>query len=199
MRKRFSRWVAAIVTIALPAMVLIADAGAQWQRDGIAVCAAASADQGSEAICPDGTGGVILAWTDFRDGDWNIYAQRLDADGNRQWGAAGIPVCTNTEWQHSPEIVSDGAGGAVVVWRDQRFTNYPLFAQRLDALGGALWAANGVFVGSPSWRFPFQKLVNAGSSGFILAWIGLPGDSNSVYLQRLDADGNTLWGQPRGT
>ncbi len=35
------------------------------------------------ANVPDGAGGMIITWQDLRNGlDWNIYAQRLDADGN---------------------------------------------------------------------------------------------------------------------
>jgi hypothetical protein len=35
---------------------------------------------------PDGAGGVIAAWIDNRTGNFRVYAQRVDADGNLPWG-----------------------------------------------------------------------------------------------------------------
>ena len=35
-------------------------------------------------LVDDGTGGVIVAWYDYRSGDhFDVYAQRFDSDGNR--------------------------------------------------------------------------------------------------------------------
>lgn len=41
------------------------------------------------ALAPDGLG-VAIAWSDDRDGDFDVYAQRLDADGVPQFPANGV-------------------------------------------------------------------------------------------------------------
>ena len=64
-----------------------------WATDGVAICNE-SHEQNNVAIASDGAGGAILAWTDLRNDQGNIYAQRIDAAGNVQWAANGIPVCT---------------------------------------------------------------------------------------------------------
>ncbi len=44
-----------------------------------------------------------------------------------------------------PTIVSDGAGGAIVTWKDHRSgTSYDIYAQRISAGGTVQWTANGV-------------------------------------------------------
>ena len=42
-------------------------------------------DQYDPVLIPDGEGGAIFAWWDIRTPDWNIFAQRLSADGTPMW------------------------------------------------------------------------------------------------------------------
>jgi hypothetical protein len=56
--------------------------------------------------------------------------------GVTQWSAAGLAVCTAAGNQYAPAIVSDGAGGAVVVWQDDRaFPIDEIFMARIGAGG----------------------------------------------------------------
>jgi len=51
---------------------------------------------------------------------WDLYAQRIDADGVPRWTANGVAVTTAAGNQELAKVVSDGAGGAIVSWRDAR-------------------------------------------------------------------------------
>src|SRR5262249_46702677 len=62
---------------------------------------------------PDGSGGMIFAWTDF-PGFNEIRAQRVTNEGVPLWGAAGVTLCSAANSQWYPAIVSDGVGGAIV-------------------------------------------------------------------------------------
>ncbi|MBN1327279.1 MAG: hypothetical protein JW996_04955, partial [Candidatus Cloacimonetes bacterium] len=69
-----------------------------------------------------GNGEVIVAWVDFRNEDaGDIYAQKLDADGNLLWDPSGVPLCLAEDIQISLNIVNDANGGAYVIWLDNRF------------------------------------------------------------------------------
>src|SRR5689334_351915 len=96
----------------------VAPAVAQWQKNGVPATVAVNADQVAPAACGDGQGGLIVTWVDTRNGNSDVYAQHFDAAGNRLWGDSALPVCTDASAQYSPAIVSDGKGGAIVVWRD---------------------------------------------------------------------------------
>jgi len=116
---------------------------AAWQLNGTGV-AITSGDQGQPTICPDGAGGTIIAWADSRNGNYDIYAQRMDGLGVAKWGANGVLVCFALGDQTSPQIVPDGNNGAIVTWEDTRNGNPDIFAQRVDASGNSQWFLNGV-------------------------------------------------------
>jgi len=104
------------------------------------------------ASVSDGAGGMLVVWRDNRQGNNNsdLYAQRLDANGARLWGDNGAPIATLPGNVDYYDLLADGAGGAFVVWQDQRTINgvetRHLWIQRLDAAGLPLWAANGLLV-----------------------------------------------------
>src|SRR5262245_22429953 len=94
------------------------------------------------ASISDGAGGTIVAWEEFRSAtSYDIYAQKLNAAGATQWTAAGVAVCAAADFQQSPQLVSDGAGGAIVTWLDSRSGAAHVYAQRVDAAGAPQWAA----------------------------------------------------------
>jgi hypothetical protein len=125
---------------------ITASGAAQWTADGVALCAAAN-DQGLPAIASDGAGGAVVTWYDYRSGTHSgVYAQRITASGVAQWTADGVVLCAAANdqlptafGQRFPPIVSDGAGGAIVAWHDNRSgIAYDIYAQRVSAAGDPL-------------------------------------------------------------
>jgi len=120
----------------------IDDAGAvQWGNNGVAVRTAAGSSY-NPSIVPAGSGGAIIAWSDARAGGGmkDIYAQYMSPSGSPQWIANGLALCQADGQQASPVIVSDGAGGAVVSWADERSGGWDIYAERVGPegqMGGA--------------------------------------------------------------
>src|SRR5882672_315131 len=59
----------------------------------------------------------------------------------------GIPACTAAGDQLRPVIVSDGLGGAIVAWHDERpgaAAGGVCYAQRVNASGAPQWTLDGV-------------------------------------------------------
>jgi hypothetical protein len=106
----------------------------QWAANGVALCTAA-AEQWSPKITSDGEGGAIVTWYDWRNMNYDIYAQRVDASGVIQWTVDGIALCTATGSQNSPAIAPDGVGGAIVAWEDARGGDRDIYIQSIDAYG----------------------------------------------------------------
>ena len=52
-----------------------------------------------------------------------------------QWQLDATPLSTAASNQEFPTIVSDGAGGAIVTWQDNRSGNYDIYVQRINAFG----------------------------------------------------------------
>ena len=167
----------------------------QWGASGVAVCTASGTHQDLVMVA-DGAGGAILAWVDGRNASSDIYAQRVSSAGVAQWTANGVAICSASGAQDSPSIVSDGAGGAVAVWLDQRTgTTHDVYAQRVSALGAPQWLANGRLVGSGLATLWNPAATSDGAGGIIAAW---QEDRNGlgprVYAERMDSAGNVLWG-----
>jgi hypothetical protein len=57
--------------------------------------------QWSQSSCSNPDGSIVLVWSDSRLGGLDLYAQKMDADGNPLWGANGIPVEQKTGRQES--------------------------------------------------------------------------------------------------
>lgn len=162
---------------------------ALWPANGVPVVTA-TATQRFVACVPDGAGGVIAAWEDYRSGAADIYVQRLDANGTALWTANGVGVCTQAASQVLPTIASDGAGGAIIAWQDFRGADGDIYAQRVNASGAVQWIANGVAVcTSAGIQHSVKTCGSAG--GVFLAWSDERGGAiaDDVYMQRLSAAG----------
>jgi len=123
--------------------VLPCTALAQWVLNGTPVCTA-TGTQADAAILADGSGRCFIAWDDARGGTPQIYAQHFDTNGNATWTANGINVCSQTGNETLPQIVTDGAGGCIIVWQDTRSGTSIILGQRLNASGAPQWNAAGV-------------------------------------------------------
>jgi hypothetical protein len=105
-----------------------------WQNNGVFVCSAAPSTEEniSFSIKSDGRGGVIIPWSDYRAGNWDIYAQRVDSSGVLQWGDSALAVCTTSEDQcWGPVVTTNGKGGAIVTWGNSKGPGANVYVQRV--------------------------------------------------------------------
>lgn len=157
-----------------------------WGASGAAVRVAAG-DQGYPVLSPDGSDGVLVAWTGP-----GLCVQRLNGAGVAQWAASGVSLAVGSS--SIPKLVPDGSGGAITAWS----ASGDIIAQRVDAAGAPLWGANGVAVCSASGQQSEPVMVSDGSGGVIVAWTDRRGglnwaDFDDVYAQRVNAAGVAQW------
>ena len=167
----------------------------QWNVDGIAICNAVS-DQYFPRLVSDAAGGAIIAWYDNRAGNYDIYAQRINATGAVQWTADGVAICTATGNQNAHQLIADGSGGAIIVWSDGRGggPNADILAQRIDASGTVLWTTNGASVCNATSLQNTPQLVSDGAGGAIISWEDWRSFSQpDIYAQRISSNGFTNW------
>jgi hypothetical protein len=168
-----------------------------WQQNGIPICTAPR-QQMLPTIISDGAGGAIITWWDDRDpADYHIYAQRVDPSGTVLWTLDGVAVCTVGGGQFDPEIASDEAGGAIIVWRDLRnggYSYFDIYAQRVDPSGRTLWPADGVPICTSTGLQTDYRIIADGVGGAIITWSDSRGGSDDdIYAQRVDASGSASW------
>jgi hypothetical protein len=167
-----------------------------WSQNGVLVCNAAG-HQYNPQLVADGLGGIVITWQDHRAGQFDIYAQRLDANGSALWATNGQTVCNSPNDQLEPKLVADGNGGAVVVWIDYRAGNgfTDLFCQRLLPNGTAGWTSNGVAVCvAPNMQWNTQMSAD-GLGNCIITWQDRrAGTYDNIYAQKINMNGVAVWG-----
>jgi len=165
----------------------------QWAANGIAICTAAG-NQIYPMIVSDGSGGAIITWDDSRSGSSDVYAQRVNGNGDTSWAANGIPVCTATGNQTLPTLINDGSGGAIITWTDARGVNYDIYAQRINANGDTLWTKDGAVICAATAMQRNPAIVSDSAGGAIIAWEDRRSGSDwDIYAQRVDGSGVVQW------
>jgi FlgD Ig-like domain len=166
----------------------------QWTAGGVPLCAATN-NQFAPMITSDGSGGAIVTWYDLRSGTYHIYARRIDSSGAAQWTTNGVALCTAANGQYAPVIVTDGSGGAIVSWYDNRNSNYDVYAQRIDGSGAVQWTADGVALSTAANSQWLEAITSDGAGGAIVTWEDARVSSTNpdVYAQRVSAAGAVLW------
>ncbi|MBN1884360.1 MAG: hypothetical protein JW876_02400 [Candidatus Krumholzibacteriota bacterium] len=178
-----------------------ADGSVAWTADGVALCTAAR-NQGYPAIAADGFGGAIVVWQDDRNATgWDVYAQRVRADGSVAWTADGVALCTNTSFQEDIAIVGYGPAGAVAVWEDARpYTETDLYGQHVDSSGAVQWGADGyALVNAANNQYDPVLLPHGYDDyGYFLVWADArSGSQTDIYAGRFSGV-NCQWGTPNG-
>jgi predicted lipoprotein with Yx(FWY)xxD motif len=164
-----------------------------WQAGGVSLCTAPG-ERWDAWLTTDGAGGAIVAWMDFRNGNPDVYAQRVRADGVVLWAAGGVPVCTQSADQQYYKIVADGAGGAIVAWQDYRNGSYDIYAQRVSAIGAVQWTLNGVVVCAAAAEQSDIAMLERPAGGAFVTWSDFRGGIVDVYYQIVHPDGSTAYG-----
>ena len=167
----------------------------QWTGGGVAVCTAAF-EQLSPRLVQDASGGVLLEWDDYRDLNADLYAQRLNGAGVRQWAANGVALCTDLAEQYGTCMVSDGAGGAIVTWTDYRGGAGDLYAQRVNSSGAVQWAGDGaVMCNAVGDQFDASAVPDL-AGGMYLVWADARGGAGTadIYAKRVTSSGATFSG-----
>ena len=165
-----------------------------WNPAGVPVCVEISLQTNPKPVA-DGDGGVIIIWTDKRNGYYDIYAQRLTSTGEIApgWLAQGNPVISYADYQVDFSADTDGQGGAIVVWEDFRPTyGVDIYAQRIRSDGTLAWISSGLPICVADYEQRDPVLCSDNNGGIFIVWKDMRNDHNfgDLYFQRVDSLGD---------
>ena len=128
----------------------------EWQRTG---------DNGNN-------GEMIFAWSDTRYGGRDIYIQKVNTNGNNLWGTEGSPVVTQPGRQEDPIVITDGNGGAYVIWVDYRDEpDYgDIYAQHIGPDGSISWDSSGIPLTNVPGKQVSPNAASDGMGGVFVIW-----------------------------
>ena len=218
LKKRVLLSLVIIMTTCLPLASLVIDNGvgsedisistlhtsesASWNANGAVICPAPD-DQWEPHIISDGAGGAIITWKDDRNSGTtgsDIYAQKINSAGIAQWETNGTLICNAAGDQLYPQLASDGAGGAIITWGDERVASNQddIYAQRLNSAGAILWDDNGTLICNADYYQYGQQIISDGAGGAIIIWADLRDSSitfSDIYAQKINSAGFTQWNE----
>jgi hypothetical protein len=162
-----------------------------WQDDGLPIRQGVHIEwQRTGDVTSDGM--MIIAWSDTRNSIRDIYAQKIDSNGNFLWGEDGAIVVDVDGRQEDPLLVSDDNGGAFIIWRDYRDENYygDIYAQHIDSNGNQLWDMGGVPLSNQSGEQSSHNLCKDGNGGAFAVWVDKNGSGTyrGTHLGSLQSD-----------
>lgn len=147
----------------------------------------------------DGSGGCVLAFTDVRaGGDLDVYAYRIDGAGNSLWGANGVTLSSNGDFEANPKIARTSDGSFAITWTRQPSPGPgAVHVQKLDPAGTPQFAGDGLQIVGPNTEKPgFSFITAADNGGYILGWvrdISTFASPRHIHTQKIDAAGNLVW------
>ena len=168
-----------------------------WGTDGIMVNGEINRQE-DPVVINTGDGGAIVAWVDFRNEDaGDVYAQKLDMNGNLLWDPSGVPLCLAGDVQISLNIVNDANNGAFVIWQDHRNPGgVDIYGTHINAAGSIVtgWNTNGNAIAAQNGDQDGHTFWEDGFGGAVVAWHDTRIATNeNLYMQRIASDGTLLW------
>jgi len=173
-------------------------ATAQWSSDptvNLTVCDTIG-EQALSKIGSTSDGGCYISWFDTRSGSYEVYLQRLDASGYKQWGENGLLISSNPQntWIVDYDLKVDHNDNAVLVFSDIRNGgNLNVFAYLITPSGDFLWGNDGVSLSTSTEFQPNPNVTETNDGNFVVTWI-ISSTPSKVALQMLSPNGDKLWG-----
>ncbi len=140
---------------------------------------------------------LIFAWVDFSlDQAGDIFAQKVNASGQRLWQAGGVPLCTSIKVQIAINIVPDANGGAYVIWSDSRNPSKDIYGQHVNGDGSLAWAVNGIQFGDSDGEELGNTFWEDGQGNAVLAYVYKNPTTSEINLKvlKVTPNGTFAWG-----
>jgi hypothetical protein len=182
-----------LVPTAFAAVLCASAASAQWSSNPATNLSLADrgGDQVQPKLAPTGDGGAYLSWFDGIGTGYDTRLQKVTANGIELFPHNGVLVM-NTSFSSTQDygLDTDSAGNALIVNRDDSQGGTQIGASKVSPAGALLWGASSVLLTNTADFVASPKIAGTSDGAAVVAWK----QASTVRLQRLDANGNALWG-----
>jgi Secretion system C-terminal sorting domain len=175
-----------------------------WASDGVLISNnTQSTSLVDWAIASDNHNNAIVTFTDTRDNDsLHAFAYLVDTTGNMLWGANGIRLSGNGDYQPNPVATQTSDGNYVFAWIIAADTQ-KIALQKISLAGQKMWGADPIIYASGTdENYTYPAIVPSDNGSVIVVHTGYTGPFFAavvhIYAQKFDTDGNTVWTNPGG-
>lgn len=180
-------------------LVLIGSSGfsasALWSGDSMVNLVIT--DEPSEQVLPipavTSDGGCYCGWFDHSSGNYDVYLQHLDRNGDAQWTPNGILISSHPQnsWLVTWDMTVDGEDNAILVFADVRTgPDWDIYAYKVSPAGESLWGPNGITLSDNADYEPGAAVTVADDGDCVIVWSTLPDAGQAtIQMQRLSPEG----------
>ncbi|MBN1915443.1 hypothetical protein JW796_00405 [Candidatus Dojkabacteria bacterium] len=167
----------------------------QWGAGSQVVCNA-SDSQLDLRITNDGQNGAVISWTDQRNGNNDIYIQRLNSSGAAQWVANGLQYTSTSDSQANSSLVYAGSNSVILAWSDGDVgTDRQVKVAKIDSSGAEVWQTDAT---STSTRDEAPTYAISDTQNGVYVCFTSEIDMGAYYLsdlfcQRITSSGSLAW------
>jgi len=124
-----------------------------------------------------------VAWSEYRDGNYEIYFARINSSGVKQ--DSDVRITNATEASSLPYLVWTGTGYGLS-WEDERDGNFEIYFARVNAAG--VKQSSDVPITNISWSSFDPSLVWTGTE-YGVAWEDYSAGNLEIYFARISSAG----------
>jgi hypothetical protein len=157
----------------------------QWQDDGVPLRSAENLRWFGDTVELE-DGSVVALWRDTRSENYQIYAQRLDENGNALWDEEGKNLSNNQYRVYTFKAIPSSDGNFFIAWYQSEDDSDDGFItiQKINSNGEPCWSAVGVSVNIDN--FQNKMSINSDDNGGVfLLWE----EYHDLKGVRLESDG----------
>ena len=145
-------------------------------------------------VCHGKDGAAIFVWSDTRYGMRNVFAHKIDKNGNFVWGETGAVITDLLGRQEDPVAIEDGSGGAFIAWVDYRYDDSgDIFIQHVDTDGAILMDPDGVALAQQVGQQISINMCTDSLGGVFVSWQDKRGGvDDDIYGTHVDSDHNII-------
>ncbi len=161
----------------------------QWGNDGMIVDDTTFGAASIPSIAPDGAYGSFLAWSVGGAAD-HTYAQHLDRNGKFLWKNT-VRIDTIHD-SRTPNIISDGHGGAIVNTYAYPGVGVHIYVQWMDSTGRSRFPQGGLQISTynNSAHYDSRMVTDNNYNAYVMF-----ADFDTLRLVKIDTAGHFPWGQ----
>jgi len=153
-----------------------------------------STNQTLPVLVTDSDDYTNIAWTDERNGNQDIYMQRLDSAGNDTWIDMQLNSDAGTTNQYAPSIAVDSLDNIYVAWTDERNGNQDAYLAKFASTSARVWPSDLLVNSDGGSTHQSEPSIAIDSTDTIyIAWTDERNGNKDIYAQKLDTGGNRLW------
>lgn len=159
-----------------------------------------SSEQNTPVVITGADDNTYVAWVDLRDGNQDVYAQKLSPAAAKLWaGDLKINSDGGSTNQSYPNLAIDADNDLYAVWTDERngATNQDIYAQKIASSSQIkLWGSSDFLIntdaGTSTNQYNPSIAVDTDKNVFIV-WTDERYGNQDVYAQKVDVNINRQW------